>query len=697
MHRVAWFGVVLILAGLWAAPGCNGGKGTAGTGGGKTSSSESSASSGGAGGGVDVATASCPGDRWVGVSSSTQKCPLPKGGADGGAMKWTVSPLFNADPGEPPVPGGYCLYEWNAPNEAPDKTMLPESSDPNNQNPDANPWLDKDCEVVAQQSIDDATAATDSLAKELTAAFLAAVEAPVSPAPLPPPPPGTSVRISIIDSWATPDAVGTSPHGFSMAGIVDELACGEIGFDDSSCPNKTVPELTLNLLKPGDRDPMGGYFGFQSHLAQVIQNAVSKWSGDPAKPKLIINLSLGWDKSYNGGATGMESKPVLAVKDAIAHAVCQGALVFVAAGNSSERGPMAHTGPLYPAAWEATEPAPLADPLGGACQESPPKGPLLYAVGGVEDTDYPLSNIRLDGRPQLAAPGFMAPSTKTPAGGKPVNLGPYTGSSVAAAVASGIAAAVWHFNPIFKSSDVVDRLEMNSEVLNEPADFYFCPKGGCAAPKIQRISLCRALASSLPASDCPAALTIAKYAGHNPEPTAGDLATFDTAATLLDATSSTTMELAPHCSTGVYASSKFTGPTACPSETRPDDIINVAIVPQPRCPPCPACSLLGTTKANMGDPMYLSLAIDASLTSALHPMSLTLWVDERNAAGRYDLYDITDTASSMLYGVEGLKPGSVYKFTFTNKTGAYGTNFRYATVEWIDETGTQTQSPLIVY
>ncbi len=95
----------------------------------------------------------------------------------------------------------------------------------------------------------------------------------------------------------------------------------------------------------------GGLFGTRSELARAILRAVDDWKGDVlsgngAEPRLVINLSLGWEdhsadvkstsnKNCNITRSGDLDSPSQAVYDAVVYARCHGALVLAASGNDT--------------------------------------------------------------------------------------------------------------------------------------------------------------------------------------------------------------------------------------------------------------------------------------------------------------------------------------------------------------------------
>ena len=118
----------------------------------------------------------------------------------------------------------------------------------------------------------------------------------------------------------------------------------------------------------------------------------------------------------------------------------------------------------------------------------------MYAVGGVRSDDSPLGNARLDAMPPRVAYGEIggAPSWEP---GRYTAF--YTGSSVATAVVSSIAAVVWDSFPDLTPDELMKTLYESGKsfVSVVPANFWF---GSDALsppqpPPVHRLSLCTAL------------------------------------------------------------------------------------------------------------------------------------------------------------------------------------------------------------
>lgn len=209
-----------------------------------------------------------------------------------------------------------------------------------------------------------------------------------------------------------------------------------------------------------------------------------------------MNLSVGWEPWFGGDeAVGEMLTEVEAVYGALEHAACSGALAIAAAGNFPG-GPEPVSGPIYPAGWE-TRQAPACTDGDGDYR------PLVFAVGGVRQSNGPLANSRHKSRPRLAALADHA-VVRTP---KLLPVEPtatLTGSSVATAVVSAAAAARWRASSAGTTAfQVMDSVYGQSTAQVAPAA-DFCVGGStatsCGAAK--RVRVCEA--AGLPCKPGPA-------------------------------------------------------------------------------------------------------------------------------------------------------------------------------------------------
>jgi len=298
------------------------------------------------------------------------------------------------------------------------------------------------------------------------------------------------VRLAFLDTQPThegiPERSGRSPHGFVLAHIARKLVCTPES--DDHCAAQITTQLALPILAFDAKNPdhnvidreRGGYLGMQSDLAEAIRNEVDSWWRDRqrggSQRHLVLNLSLAWDGRLFGGLDEAQAAEMRAGTQAVYQALQYAAkfdvLVLAAAGNQ-KREPCENFGPLLPAAWES-EP-----PQEESCRPSQ-KGPLLYAVGGLQANNQPLGNSRPGGMPRRAAYGESIL---------------YTGSSVATAVASAIAAAVWDSYPDYDSHRVMNILDgSGEEVASLTANFGFGTGSPPTStpPGVHRLLLCDA-------------------------------------------------------------------------------------------------------------------------------------------------------------------------------------------------------------
>lgn len=313
-----------------------------------------------------------------------------------------------------------------------------------------------------------------------------------------------SVRLAFLDTEPTrgkiPTHQGRSPHGYALAHIARHLVCpGE------RCAARITTRLALPIVRfdPTHRnrtvvDPVrGGFLGMQSDLAEAILSEVDAWRQDPRQQHLVLNLSLAWDGELFGGLDEAQLEKMKAGNQAVYRALQYAsgfdALVLAAAGNLKGE-PCANFGPLLPAAWES--------------KDAPP---LLYAVGGVDAKGHPLVNARPGGMPRRAAYADNAVVACPTRKGRTAML---TGSSVAAAVVSSIAAVVWAAHPDRRPGDIMQILDGSGEALPMAADFW--PPVSAAAspgpPQVHKLSLCSALAEACDAYGCASRPTCASHA-----------------------------------------------------------------------------------------------------------------------------------------------------------------------------------------
>jgi len=467
------------------------------------------------------------------------------------------------------------------------------------------------------------------------------------------------VRLAILDTqpkdlWRDRRA-GRSPHGWSLAHIGRQLVCPDEG---PALSGPCVAEVTTRLALPWRKlnpdhfrgthldERRGGYFGTLYDLAKAIDRelAEARGSGD----LLVLNLSVGWDgEAFGGLENEVDEMPVPAqlLYRVLEDAACQGVLVVAAAGNRLG-GPEPESGMLLPAAWAGRT---------VTCREGSQRR-LLYAVAGVDGTSKPLSNARPEGMPELVAFADHA-VVETFEPDLPTKT--YTGSSVAAAVASAAAAAVWSERPEWAARQVMETLYDSGSELAKTADVVANPplgppagvsriaalsplalaeeaavrRGSVPPSSVHRICLqralceaqgadgaaCRGVDQTCPESE-PPALHLVLDARH-----AADVSGYTEA-----------WSIAP--AEGCKATQVLYMPTAerpsysCPSDQFESVLARPWVGPQPQDPPCPNCTLEppgtgggdGLMAAEVGGSYTLYIEIDGDWSEPLYDSTLRL-------------------------------------------------------------------------
>ena len=305
----------------------------------------------------------------------------------------------------------------------------------------------------------------------------------------------TAAWVAVIDSAGFADAAlpyaSADPwlrHGLTMAELVHTVRCpnDEVGCRERQFHAQAFPyDRTSTQVQASGGGPLGSI----TSLAQALGEAVIRWDAlDQPDAPLILNLSVAWDPTYGGELMpkGQEGEPsymleapsdlvpatVQAVYAVLAYASCHGALTIAASGNNTGA-PCEQQGAMAPALWERY-PAPPPDAcvalfgvdldqgLGDPTVE-PAADSLVYAAGGVTAYDLPIPVARPDSTPPRVLPAFQAV-----AGAGPRQTDAWTGTSVAAAALSGLAASIWTHHPALTPRQVIGLITSSGKNTNLP-------------------------------------------------------------------------------------------------------------------------------------------------------------------------------------------------------------------------------------
>ncbi|MCX4241256.1 S8 family serine peptidase [Paraliomyxa miuraensis] len=281
-------------------------------------------------------------------------------------------------------------------------------------------------------------------------------------------------------------------HGLTMAALIQAVRCPH---RQAQCTSRQFFAQAFPFDAAHVQPlPSGGERGSLGSLAAALGESMVRWKARPdaGSSPLVINMSLGWDLEHGGAlppshgdlldvAAPDPTVPatVQAVHTALAWAACEGALSIAAAGNT-EGALCERQGALAPAAWEslpeldATACAHLGVALAG--DQSPPK--LTYGVGGLDATGQPIANSRLGSMPSRALHAHQA--TVSVDGGSATTQ-PWTGTSIAAAGLSAIAAQVWSHRPSNRATDVVGMFDAHGTPIPVASQWRSQTSGNPAA------------------------------------------------------------------------------------------------------------------------------------------------------------------------------------------------------------------------
>ena len=431
--------------------------------------------------GVPSAGASVP-PRWVGTDTPPPGCSNP---TLPGCLcpepvtqpwNWSTRRLFstalNPAPLLPAALMRYCVYDWlggGLPAAGPDPAGVGQ--------------LVAETPVVVPQGCPSGAAGPD-LREALHDRFLVAARgANFVPGNLQAKP---LVQMALLDTAPSgdihvpPELAGNSNthHGLQMGWLFHDLTCA-----NGKCLAAITSWLSLAFLNDVAADyNQGGLVGLRSDLATQLHAATWSWldalAGEDAPKRLVIPLAVGWAEPVPkpGGAT-----PSAAVKDAIQYAACHGAIVLASAGNDTSIG----AGTLFPAAWESESLPVHADcsdhfdplPLPGGYLHShavfaaQASGPLVISVGGLDDSNRPITRTRPNSLKRFAALGAFG--TTAANGPQPSGFYPaLTGTSLSVMVAGATIAAAWSAVPTVAAADLEQLLYPSASVNPVPANLF---------------------------------------------------------------------------------------------------------------------------------------------------------------------------------------------------------------------------------
>jgi len=424
------------------------------------------------------------------------------------------------------------------------------------------------------------------------------------------------VHVAVLDTSGNPydSTTGDSYlHGRAVARTIARLACSDPEMKSSrDCAQHIESRLAMSYVnQPSDPDGrvdtlQGGYYGTRAELALQIRQVLDDLQAAPPDRRQIINLSLAWEPEADGMYPDAAR---VALQHLLERAACQGVLTVAAAGNGRRSGAM------LPAAWER-----VAAPDAAACLALgfKPRAPfaagktgyrpLIHAVGATDAPDRPLATSRAGSLPRLVAygmdvdSGLRLPGSETPP--------TYTGTSMATAIASGAAAAVWAWLPALDPHDVM-AMVYDSAVdlpgrLGPPMDgrgTEVCLGSiGCAQLPIHRVSVCGAVAAAItvaaagtagtlgPKLPAPACATVPAHSAIDAPPVA-------------IAAPGARFGFGGLPAPGATASSRSCSAAACKPQLVPSlPALEPWTRPQPERPPCPTCRL---TQPNIYGNSYL--------------------------------------------------------------------------------------------
>jgi hypothetical protein len=303
---------------------------------------------------------------------------------------------------------------------------------------------------------------------------------------------GHPVIIAVVDTAPEQTSMGQSDHGRAISAIVAKLASGCVtGLGDAGCVRSVITELGLPQTRTGPDANRGGYFGYQSELAEGIMATLDRVPFDDRK--LVLTLAVGWEPKPDEFNT--PTPAVQAVRDAITIAHCRGAAIVAASGNRPP-GNVCVTQATAPGSW-ASAPGLTAAQCGGLGVDvnlpSPPHAyhPFLHAATPLDWEAGNLADFREGSNARLATTGFSGFVTHASE-----SYGPMTGSSVSTAALSGIAALVWSYFPDLSADALMQLIYESGTPTSQTASLSLpssTQSSQLAGPLQHQVTACGAL------------------------------------------------------------------------------------------------------------------------------------------------------------------------------------------------------------
>ena len=420
--------------------------------------------------------------RYIAITTAASpKCPLvtSDGNWKGGALFRTKQPELQR----------FCTYTWAGPADA--KVLTFPGGDFHRADPDYDVLLPQ-AELGADNEVRSALRNTWRKSMGLTSHTQTQYISPANPAARP------LAQVAILDTadrlrpYAS--AAPQLQHGLAMAQIVHEVRCPA---GEAACVPYTSFVPVIEPCPPtvqGSSESLGSL----GSLAHGIDQALADWQDSNPQPPvsdapLVLNLSLGWDPRWMPqgweGSTLWDitdranhddllvhpsdsiPAPVQAVHAALVRASCFDVLTIAAAGNNTGGG-CEQQEATAPGKWEqllAPDPSvcsrlfkaelPTARPVNPNI--TTPRRPLVYAAGALlttQDQLLPITRVR-------GVPPRVLPASHVVVGADSNRTDAWTGTSVAAAALSGLAANLWSHDLRLTSHQVMALIDATSEAL----------------------------------------------------------------------------------------------------------------------------------------------------------------------------------------------------------------------------------------